>query len=151
MSTAAFERALAKRRDVILRMATHRVPPASEAQNLADRFRSHGAAYFTFVSTSGLPPTNNLAEQAIRFVVLDRRITQGTRGESAGPGPRPPSSMVNLCYHADSELHGLRSLTVAALIGEHEIALLGRSLALPFERRRAIQALTLALCGKERE
>jgi len=81
MSTAAFERALAKRRDVILRMATHRVPPASEAQNLADRFRTHGAAYFTFVSTPGLPPTNNLAEQAIRFVVLDRRITQGTRGD----------------------------------------------------------------------
>jgi transposase len=26
-------------------------------------------------------PTNNLAEQAIRFVVIDRLITQGTRGE----------------------------------------------------------------------
>lgn len=81
MSAAAFERALAKRRDVILRMATHRVPSTSESQNLADRFRTHGAAYFTFVTTPGLPPTNNLAEQAIRFVVLDRRITQGTRGE----------------------------------------------------------------------
>ena len=27
----------------------------------------------------GLEPTNNLAEQGLRFVVLDRRITQGTR------------------------------------------------------------------------
>jgi transposase len=27
-------------------------------------------------------PTNNLAEQAIRFVVLDRLVTQGTRSES---------------------------------------------------------------------
>jgi transposase len=27
----------------------------------------------------GMEPTNNLAEQAIRFVVIDRRITQGTR------------------------------------------------------------------------
>jgi transposase len=26
-------------------------------------------------------PTNNLAEQAIRFVVIDRHITQGTRSE----------------------------------------------------------------------
>jgi transposase len=26
-----------------------------------------------------LEPTNNLAEQAIRFVVLDRVVTQGTR------------------------------------------------------------------------
>ena len=31
----------------------------------------------------GLPcPTNNLAEQAIRFVVLDRIVTQGSRGET---------------------------------------------------------------------
>jgi transposase len=27
-------------------------------------------------------PTNNLAEQAIRFVVLDRVVTQGTRSEA---------------------------------------------------------------------
>jgi len=26
------------------------------------------------------PPTNNLTEQAIRHVVIDRKITQGTRG-----------------------------------------------------------------------
>ena len=28
-----------------------------------------------------LEPTNNAAEQAIRFVVIDRHITQGTRSE----------------------------------------------------------------------
>jgi transposase len=33
------------------------------------------------VTTPGVEPTNNLAEQAIRFVVIDRHITQGTRGE----------------------------------------------------------------------
>ena len=27
----------------------------------------------------GIEPTNNLAEQAIRFVVIDRRVTQGSR------------------------------------------------------------------------
>jgi transposase len=32
------------------------------------------------VTTPGVEPTNNLAEQAIRFVVIDRHITQGTRG-----------------------------------------------------------------------
>ena len=37
--------------------------------------------YFTFVTTPGVQPTNNLAEQAIRFVVIDRHITQGTRSE----------------------------------------------------------------------
>ena len=29
-----------------------------------------------------MEPTNNGAEQAIRFVVIDRHITQGTRGET---------------------------------------------------------------------
>ena len=30
----------------------------------------------------GIEPTNNLAEQAIRFVVIDRHITQGSRSET---------------------------------------------------------------------
>ena len=45
------------------------------------RLGDHGAACFTFVTTPGVEPTNNLAEQAIRFVVIDRHITQGTRSE----------------------------------------------------------------------
>ena len=35
--------------------------------------------WLRFINTPGLEPTNNLAEQAIRFVVLDRHVTQGTR------------------------------------------------------------------------
>jgi transposase len=50
-----------------------------EAQNMANRFRKHGEAYFTFITTPGMEPTNNVAERAIRFVVIDRHITQGTR------------------------------------------------------------------------
>ena len=61
---------------------SRRAPDRVEARNLADRFRHHGAAYFTFVTTPGVEPTNNLAEQALRFVVIDRKITQGTRGEA---------------------------------------------------------------------
>src|SRR5258707_15490547 len=49
---------------------------------MAKRFAQHGKAYFEFVTTPGVEPTNNLAEQALRFVVIDRHITQGTR--SAG-------------------------------------------------------------------
>lgn len=50
-----------------------------EAQNMVNRFRKHGEAYFTFITTPGMEPTNNVAERAIRFVVIDRHITQGTR------------------------------------------------------------------------
>jgi transposase len=31
------------------------------------------------MTTPGVEPTNNLAEQAIRFVVIDRLITRGNR------------------------------------------------------------------------
>ncbi len=47
---------------------------------MAARFRKHGSSYFTFLTSPGVEPTNNLTEQSIRHVVIDRRITQGTRG-----------------------------------------------------------------------
>jgi transposase len=59
-----------------------RVPKTREARNLAKRFTKHGDSYLRFITTPGLEPTNNLAEQAIRFVVIDRKITQGSRGET---------------------------------------------------------------------
>jgi len=80
MTPERFQRALERAREVV-RKVGRRAPARREAQNLAKRFRKHGAAYFQFITTPGVEPTNNLAEQAIRFVVIDRRITQGTRSE----------------------------------------------------------------------
>jgi transposase len=81
MTTVEFRRALEAARKQVLWAGTTDVPDTKHARNLAKRFRQHGAAYFRFVTTPGIEPTNNLAEQAIRFVVIDRRITQGTRSE----------------------------------------------------------------------
>ena len=66
------------RRDLV--RTTKRAPQRTEAQNLAARFRNHEDAYFEFLTTPGVEPTNNWAEQDIRHVVIDRKITQGTRG-----------------------------------------------------------------------
>ena len=82
LKPATFARRLAAARDVVMAKATKHVPPAKKAQNMAKRFRERGQAYFEFITTPNVEPTNNIAEQAIRFVVIDRRITQGTRGES---------------------------------------------------------------------
>jgi len=82
LSARAFRSQLAAARDQVLRQATQQVPLTPHSQNLAKRFAEHGAAYFEFVTTPGVEPTNNLAEQAIRFVVIDRHVTQGTRGEA---------------------------------------------------------------------
>jgi transposase len=76
-----FRRRLGVARDEVLRRGTCDVPPTRAAGNLAKRLETHGASYFRFITEPGIEPTNNLAEQAIRFVVIDRRITQGTRGE----------------------------------------------------------------------
>ena len=79
MRPERFRRALERERKQIVRAATH--PPwTGEARNMAERFRRHADAYFRFITTPGVEPTNNLAEQALRFVVIQRRITQGTRG-----------------------------------------------------------------------
>jgi transposase len=81
MRPERLERALERQRREIVRAATH--PPwTAEARNMAERFRQHADAYFRFITTVGTEPTNNLAEQALRFVVIQRRITQGTRSEA---------------------------------------------------------------------
>jgi transposase len=78
-SERAFRGALEDQGVEVWAQATFRVPPTKEARNLAERFRQHGQEYLRFITTPGVEPTNNLAEQAIRFVVLDRKVTQGTR------------------------------------------------------------------------
>lgn len=74
----------ARRMDAIRRgflTQVRRPPRVSEALTLASRFRGREADhYFTFLTEPGVEPTNNLTEQAIRHVVIDRRVTQGTRG-----------------------------------------------------------------------
>lgn len=88
MTKQAFTEALEQAKQDIIRAALNDVPSKLDkkgkeekrpAQNMAKRFRKHGKAYFEFITTPGIEPTNNLAEQAIRFVVIDRHITQGTR------------------------------------------------------------------------
>jgi len=88
LAPGAFDQAMAQARENIMRAALNDVPSRldhdgkelkREVFNMAKRFRENGKAYFEFITTPGIGPTNNLAEQAVRFVVIDRRITQGTR------------------------------------------------------------------------
>jgi len=88
MDGDAFLMSLEKSKEKIIAIAINDAPSEIDkegkeqkkpAQNMARRFRKHGEAYFTFITTPGMGPTNNTAEQAIRFIVIDRYITQGTR------------------------------------------------------------------------
>lgn len=88
MKPADFKEALEKAKDKIMAAALKDIPgeldkngkeTKREAHNMADRFKKHGDAYFEFITSPGIDPTNNAAEQAIRFIVIDRHVTQGTR------------------------------------------------------------------------
>jgi transposase len=81
LSPQAFQSQLEAARTEVLRCGTQDVPETKPCRNLAKRFEKHGESYFRFLTEPGVEPTNNVAEQAIRFVVLDRLVTQGTRSE----------------------------------------------------------------------
>src|SRR5262249_3056515 len=79
-SETRFRRALETVRDKLVIAALRKLPDTREAGNLADRFAEHADSYFHLITTPALEPTNNLAQQAIRFVDIHRQMTQGTRG-----------------------------------------------------------------------
>ena len=79
---AGFRNALTRDRNDMLHDAIMASPGTREADNLGDRFVEHFDSYFTFITSPGVEPTNNLAEQAIRFVAIHRRMTQGTRSQT---------------------------------------------------------------------
>ena len=96
MAAEGFHRSMITHRDRFLELV--RNPPSTrEAMNLAARFVIVDYAtedspevqqydlsqdYFRFMFAEGVEPTNNHSEQQIRHCVIDRRITQGTRGEA---------------------------------------------------------------------
>lgn len=91
MTASGFERSMNLQKDRFLEIV-RKFPKSTEAANLAARFAvvevSDGSSYdmsqdyFRFQFAAGVAPTNNHSEQQVRHVVIDRRITQGTRSES---------------------------------------------------------------------
>ena len=91
MTENGFERSMNLHRDRFLEIVRC-APSTKEASNLAARFAvvdvTDGSTYdmsqdyFRFMFCDGVEPTNNHSEQQVRHVVIDRRITQGTRSEA---------------------------------------------------------------------
>lgn len=82
MDASRYQRALKKYKDIIIGLI-RRAPDRHEPRKIKKRFQDHGRSYFTFMEYAHLPgvePTNNATERQIRFVVLDRKVTQGTKG-----------------------------------------------------------------------
>jgi hypothetical protein len=114
-----FRRRWEAAREEGLRRGTQEVPPTRASLNLAKRRESHGASSVRFITTPGWEPTNNLAEPAIRFGVIDRRITQGTRGERGDRGcARIGTVMATCTQHGRSVFEDLETAVAAWCCGD---------------------------------
>jgi transposase len=82
VSDVTFRRALERIQGDLVWDATMESPHTPAALNLEERFFQHTESYFRFIAEPDIEPTNNLAEQVLRFVAIHRRLTQGTRGEA---------------------------------------------------------------------
>lgn len=124
LDEGAWQRQLQAARDRVLEVGLAG-PATRHGQNLAKRFGDHGAAYFRFVTTPGIEPTNNLAEQAIRFVVIDRHITQGTRSEKGRRFCERMWTVIASCVQQGRSVYGfLREAVGRWLAGEPSPSLL---------------------------
>jgi transposase len=104
----------------VQRCAMSDVPATKHCGNLAKRFETHGESYFRFITTPGVEPTNNLAEQAIRFVVIDRLITQGTRSEKGNRWCERIWTVIATCTQAGRSVFEYLEAAVGAWFADTE-------------------------------
>ena len=111
-------------RDEILKVAWRRLPDDKDAANIAERLWNEMESYFRFIDAN-IAPTNNLAEQSIRQVVIDRKITQGTRSDWGSRWQERIWSVLSTCAQSGKNvLAFLRNAVVALLEGTNAPKLL---------------------------
>src|SRR5512135_229678 len=121
LSAATFQSRLEAARAEGLRCGTQEVPETRPSGNLTQRLEKHGESYFRFLTTPGVEPTNNLAEQAIRFVVLDRLVTQGTRSEAGNRWCERIWTVIATCGQQGRSVFEYLSAAVAAYFDQTEV------------------------------
>lgn len=55
-------------------------PGRGKPKLIAERFKKTPGSYTRFIENEGVAPTNNAAELGVRRIVVQRHVTQGTRG-----------------------------------------------------------------------
>jgi transposase len=90
-----------------------RAPASIEAQNIRERFRHFKAEYFTFLRRPEVDPTNNFTERTLRFAVIDRKLTQGTRGTAGQTWCQRIWSILATCRLQKRSAFGFLAQTLA--------------------------------------
>ena len=122
-------------RDIFLELVRNH-PSTKEATNLAARFAivdyrtddcqeiqqyDMSQDYFRFMFAQGVEPTNNHSEQQIRYCVIDRRITQGTRGEAGQRYHERMWSAISTCRKQNRSFFDFLHESIAAKLA-HQAA-----------------------------
>lgn len=97
-----------------------------DARRLGTRLWKQREGYLRFITATGIEPTNNRAERALRPVVLHRGVTQGTRGEAGRRWWERVFSVRATCRQ-----HGRSVCTYLVAAIEHHAA--GRMMPLPMD------------------
>ena len=105
-------------REAIVGEAKRRVPKNKDAKNIAERLKTWEEEYFRFIE-AGIPPTNNLGEQTIRCIVIDRKITQGTRSEWGNRWMERIWSILSTCKQQDVNVMSFLNSCVESYIYGH--------------------------------
>ena len=128
LTPLGLQRQLEAQRREVLRLALTGVPSSAAALTLSARLREHGESYFRFITTPEIDPTNNVVEQAIRFVVQDRHVTQGTRSEKGRLWCERIWSILATCQEQGiSAFHFIRDAVQAYFVGAPAPRLLAAS------------------------
>jgi transposase len=121
-----YRRKIEKLRKAFLQRV-RRPPWQTDALNIKVRFDDLGAKrYFLFLEQDDVPPTNNASEQAIRFVVIDRKVTMGTRSDAGMRFCERMWTLVATCAkQGKSVFHFLRQAITSAFAGTPYPKLIG--------------------------
>jgi transposase len=117
LGETAFGNILRNMRTLTLETA-RAAPNTPDAQRIAKRFEQFGGAYFQFIETPEIAPTNNEAEQTIRFVVLDRHVTQGTRSEQGRQWSEPIWTTMATCAIQGNSAYRFIEQAIAAYFSQ---------------------------------
>lgn len=115
-----YERSMRRLRNDILKAAKSK-SNHDEVRKLAKRLSSRFAeSYFTFIDYLHLPgvePTNNRTERQIRFVVIDRKVTQGTKGEVGKQWCQRIWTTIATCRQRGKQLYHFLLESIQAQLG----------------------------------
>ena len=135
MTAEGFHRSMLTHRDRFLEVV-RKPPPTKEAANLAARFSvveyldeessqtgryDLSQDYFRFMFAEEVEPTNNHSEQQIRHCVIDRRITQGTRGEAGQRYHERMWSAIATCKKQDRNFFEFLLNSIAAQLNHTSV------------------------------